>query len=162
MKTAFNITIHVLAVVAGIFFGQKAFSAETNVLLYAHSKHFNSSEDKFQYNEKHPTLGAEYFPDNSVIGYTGVVYKDSYRTTAKYLAAIFTKKSGSFRYGGMIGAVHSPSYDYKGDYGRVIPFVLPYLSVNGDKFGINLLFTPKVFSDDAYVVAIQYKMGLDL
>lgn len=133
---------------------------EQNIILYGMSKHIKSSTDSYKYNERNPSLGFEVISGSH--GVTIGKYKDSYSTTAKYIAGLYLPyRSSHTKLGLMYGAVRSPSYSEKAGR-KYIPMMLPYLSVNTDAgLGLNILYLPKFTSNGAHVLGFQFKFRLN-
>jgi len=141
----------------GMFWVEKAYADEFNLIVHSTSKHFGADK---HYNENNKSLAGEYFPEeNKYLGYVAGVYQDSYYTWAKYGGILLTKKfKTGWRAGAMIGIIHSPSYNED----EASLFALPYIAYEWEYFGINTMALPSPKEDGAFTVGVQYKLRFNL
>lgn len=116
------------------------------------SHHFNRSMD---FNERNWGAGVEYVLSNDVSLVAGE-YRNSVRTTTRYLGASYTPLSfGPARFGIVAGA--ADGYRMMRD-GGFFPIISPVINIEGKRFGANLLVIPSVASNVRSALAIQFKI----
>lgn len=147
------VLLYTAVLLTGLVLTNDACADEFNIIVHSTSKHFGADKE---YNENNTSLAGEYFRDNRALGFAAGVYKDSFKTWAKYGGYLITKKYATgWRVGAMAGFVHSPSYNH----GRALPFILPYVSYEWEHFGLNVLALPSP-QDSSFTVGFQYKLRM--
>jgi len=119
----------------------------------AASYHFDRSKIR---NERNPGIGVEYGLTNApriVVGY----YKNSQWGTSHYAGGIWTPlKWGPAKMGAMYGVIDG----YTPRNGGYIPMVIPLATIEGNRFGINVLYAPTI-RDLPGAVGLQLKILVD-
>ena len=119
-----------------------------------YSYHFDTSKDLNNHNNG---FGIE-ASINSTYSFTAGVFENSNRATSHYIGAyVMPYRVGSFKLGAAVGAFNG--YPNMRD-GGWFPAVIPTVSIEGDRFGANVMLTPKITNQLNSALSFQIKFNI--
>ena len=116
------------------------------------SYHFDRERS---FNSRNIGFGAEY-RFSSVASFTVGTYNNSYHESSNYIGAYWQPiLLGPFKFGAVAGGFNGYS---KTNDGGWFPAIVPALTYEGDRFGVNLLMVPSIPDKVAGSLSVQFKL----
>ncbi len=116
------------------------------------SYHFDRERS---FNSRNIGFGAEY-RFSSVASFTAGTYNNSYHESSNYIGAYWQPiLLGPFKFGAVAGGFNGYS---KTNDGGWFPAIVPALTYEGDRFGVNLLMVPSIPDKVAGSLSVQFKL----
>ncbi len=116
------------------------------------SYHFDRERS---FNSRNIGFGAEY-RFSSVASFTIGTYNNSYHESSNYIGAYWQPiLLGPFKFGAVAGGFNGYS---KTNDGGWFPAIVPALTYEGDRFGVNLLMVPSIPDKVAGSLSVQFKL----
>jgi hypothetical protein len=107
------------------------------------------------FNSRNIGFGAEY-RFSSVASFTIGTFSNSYHESSKYIGAYWQPiQLGLFKLGAVAGGFNGYS---KTNDGGWFPAIIPALTYEGDRFGVNLLMVPSIPDRVAGSFCVQFKL----
>jgi len=107
------------------------------------------------FNSRNIGFGAEY-RFSSVASFTIGTFNNSYHESSKYIGAYWQPiQLGVFKLGAVAGIFNGYS---KTNDGGWFPAIIPALTYEGDRFGVNLLMVPSIPDRVAGSFCVQFKL----
>lgn len=117
-----------------------------------YSYHFDQNKD---FNSVNYGLGLEY-QFSSVASVTIGTYRNSYYQTSNYIGAYWQPLAvGPFHVGVVAGGFNGYSNTQNGDW---FPAILPVVSIEGERVGLNLIIIPSISNRVAGSLSFQLKL----
>ncbi len=116
------------------------------------SYHFDRDRS---FNSRNVGFGVEY-RYSSVASLTLGTYNNSYHESSNYIGAYWQPiQLGVFKFGAVAGGFNGYS---KTNDGGWFPAIVPALTYEGDRFGVNFLFVPSIPDKVAGSISVQFKL----
>ncbi len=116
------------------------------------SYHFDRERS---FNSRNVGFGVEY-RFSSVASFTMGTYNNSYHESSNYIGAYWQPiVLGPFKFGAVAGGFNGYS---KTNDGGWFPAIVPALTYEGDRFGVNFLFVPSIPDKVAGSISVQFKL----
>ena len=116
------------------------------------SYHFDRDRS---FNSRNLGFGAEY-RFSSVASFTMGTYNNSYHESSNYIGAYWQPiLMGPFKFGAVAGGFNGYSKTHDGGW---FPAIVPALTYEGDRFGVNLLLVPSIPDKVAGSISVQFKL----